>query len=116
MATIAQSVTIPERGVVKAKWETLTTTNADGAPFTTSRYSDKSVQVLGTFGAGGTLLIEGSNDGGTTWATLNDANGNALSFGAAKIEQILENVEKIRPRVSAGDGTTDLDVYIIAKG
>lgn len=97
-------------------WETLTTANADGQPFDPLTFADISIQVMGTFGAGGTLLIEGSNElVPTTWATLNDPQGNALSITAAKMEHLLEGARWIRPRVSAGDGTTDLDVHVWAR-
>jgi len=49
----------------------------------------------------------------TTYATLNDPQGNPLSIGSEKIGSVLENVTAIRPRVSAGDGTTLLDVYLL---
>jgi hypothetical protein len=78
--------------------------------------NDRSVQVTGTFGSGGTLLIEGSNDGGVTWGTLNDPQGSALSFTSSKIEAIQELTAMIRPRVSAGDGTTALAVYVLVRG
>jgi hypothetical protein len=75
--------------------------------------ADKSVQVTGTFGAGGTLVIEGTNDANpasATWFTLTDPQGNAMSFTAARLEQISEYTRWIRPRVTAGDGTTALTV------
>lgn len=75
--------------------------------------SDKTVQVTGTFGAGGSVQIEGSNDGGATWHVLNDPQGTALVFTAAKTEAILENTQLIRPNVTAGDGTTLLNVLLI---
>lgn len=86
-----------------------------GEPIDWTIFADRSVQVLGTLGAGGTVLLEGSNDGGTTWATLNDAGGSPLSMTSLKIEQVLEMTEKVRPRVSAGDGTTNLTVIIVAR-
>lgn len=86
----------------------------DGEPLNISHFADKSIQVLGTFGAGGNLRIEGSNMlDSPTYATLADAQGNALDFTAAKIEQVLESPYWIRPRVTAGDGTTALDVYVL---
>jgi hypothetical protein len=73
------------------------------------------VQVLGTFGAGGNLRVEGSNDGGTTYATLTDPQGNALDFTSAKIEQITEVCELVRARVTAGDVTTSLTVAFLLR-
>lgn len=103
----------------------------DGAPFVCPNRADKSVQVLGTFGVGGNARIEGTNKqaysitpgtsgGGTNlllpttdFAPLNDPQGNALDVAAAKIEQVLENPNAIRPRITAGDGTTSLTVIML---
>lgn len=70
---------------------------------------DRTFQVTGTFGVGGTVVIEGTNDG-TNWATLTSPNGVPLSFTAAGIGQVTEVVMQMRPRVTGGDGTTSLNV------
>lgn len=75
-------------------------------------FADRTVQVTGTFGAGGSINIEGSNDDGTTYAILTDTLGNALTFTSAGMKQITELPAWIRPRVTAGDGTTALNVYL----
>jgi hypothetical protein len=86
-----------------------------GAVFTCPHFADKSIQVIGTFGDAGAVVIEGSNDPDLSeFVTLNDAQGNPLSVTLAKLETILENVYAIRPRVSAGDGTTSLTVFLVA--
>lgn len=87
----------------------------DGQAWDTQDFRDVSVQVLGTFGAAGNLRMEGSNEvTPTNWATLADPQGNAVDITAAKIEQLLENVRWIRPRATAGDGTTALTVRLWA--
>ena len=91
----------------------------DGDPFTRSSiYSDRSVQVLGTVGAGGTVSLEGSNVTTPTvngdWFIMNDPQGNALTFTTnTSGKAVLENVRHIRPRVTAGDGTTNLTVHLL---
>lgn len=100
--------------VKKCLWETLTTTNTTGSPLAHADFADRSVQVTGTFG-GGTLTMQGSNDGGTTWASLTDPQGNAIAFTAAGKEQITELSEVIRPSLSGGNGTTDLDVSVVMR-
>jgi hypothetical protein len=77
--------------------------------------ADRTVQVSGTFGAGGTVVIEGSNDN-SVWTTLTDLGDNDLSFTAAAIEVIAEAPLYVRANVTAGDGTTDLKVNILARG
>jgi len=79
-----------------------------------ARYADKSAHVFGTFGTGGKLAVQGSNqlENITSNPTLNDAQGNVLEMLTEKIEQILENPVNIRPAVTAGDGTTNLKFYL----
>lgn len=86
-----------------------------GVPYDQSVFADKSVQITGTFGAAGSIQLEGSNDQGTTWAILNDAFGNTLVFTSAGLKQITECVEQVRPRVTAGDGTTSLNCYLFMR-
>jgi len=86
----------------------------DGSPFGSSDYSDRSVQVTGTFGATGSVSIEGSNDG-VNYVGLTDPQGNAIAITEAKIEQVSELTRYIRPRVTAGDGTTTLVVTLLAR-
>lgn len=95
-------------------WTPLTTTNSDGAPCYYTGSGDRTVQVTGTFGSGGTVVIEGTLDG-TNFATLKDAGGTALSITAAGVRSVLENVLAIRPRVTAGDGTTSLTVTLCVR-
>ena len=91
----------------------------DGNAFSEgSIYSDRSVQVLGTVGAGGTISLEGSNVTTPTvnadWFIMNDPQGNALTFTTnTSGKAVLENVRHMRPRVTAGDGTTDLTVHLL---
>lgn len=87
----------------------------DGSPWDTQDFPDWSVQISGTFGAGGTIVLEGSNQSTpTTWNTLSDPAGAALSFTAADLKQALQLTRWVRPRVTAGDGTTALVAQIYA--
>lgn len=85
----------------------------DGTPFENPGAPDRSVQVQGTFGVGGTVVLEGSNDG-TNYHTLRDPLGNNLSFTAAGLKAVMEAVRYVRPRVTAGDGTTSITVTLLA--
>lgn len=96
-----------------ATW-TLTTADPTGGALELPGASDRSIQVLGTFG-GATIAVEGSNDGGTTWAALHDPGGNAVTFTAAGINAISENVLKIRTRLSTvGVGAT-INAYLLSR-
>ena len=116
MATTNHSI-IPDPTIdtTRIKWAAVPNGNqGDGVQL--GYYADRTVQVVGTFGAGGSVTIQGSNDGGTTWATLSDQAAGALTFTSTGLRQILQLPHMIRPSVTAGDGTTALDIYIFAKG
>jgi hypothetical protein len=116
MATVTPTrMAAADQRYARVRWEGFAASADVGTEVDLSNYGDRSVQVLGNFGTGGEITIEGSNDGGTTWATLTDPQGNALVFTAAKIEAITELVHKIRPRQSAGSGA-DIDVYMFFAG
>lgn len=87
----------------------------DGQSLAFSHYADKSIQVFGTFGVGGTLRFEGSNDG-VNWAPLTDPQGNTLDFTSAKVKLVSEATAFFRPRVTGGDGTTALTAVLFMKG
>ena len=84
----------------------------DGARVEHAQYSDRSVQVVGTFG-GATLALEGSNNG-TDWAVLTDPQGNLLNITSAKIELVAEATRYVRP-VVVGGTTPSLNVHLFLK-
>lgn len=85
-----------------------------GDPLVLHGHADRSVQIEGTFGAGGSCQIEGSNDG-TNWHILHDTGLNTIVATAAKLSAVLEAVFYIRPNVTAGNGTTAITVTIYAR-
>ncbi len=78
-----------------------------GTPYELNDEADNCFSVDGTFGVGGSVTLEGSNDG-SHYYTLHDPQGNNLTFTAAGMKQILETPRYVRPHVTAGDGTTSL--------
>src|SRR5574343_578083 len=115
MAVVAYTVEVPTRGVQVITWATMA--NGDtGEPFIGARYNTKSVQITGTFGAGGSINMEGSNNSGASpaYSILSDPQGNAITKTAAALEAIQEGTYLVRPNVTAGDGTTALTVRMFA--
>lgn len=97
--------------VLEMKWEGI------GDDETTSSYecagfADKTVQVIGTVGAG-TVTIQGSNDG-TNFVALTDGIGNSLAFSAVGIKLIGENPRYIRVVTDSGS-SNDVDVIVYAR-
>ncbi len=105
------------RGSHKWEWNTLLDDDT-GAPLDADQgglsFADKTVHVKGNFSGPATIVIEGSNDG-ATWVTLTEPDGTALSFTSEGLKTILENPLEIRPHVTAGDASTDLDVFIVGR-
>lgn len=99
-------------GTVAVSWPGLNAGDT-GQPFQGHSHSDRSVQVVGTVGATGNCRIEGSNDG-VNWSTLSDPQGDALNLTGG-IFAVTEITRFIRPNVTAGDGTTDFTVILIAR-
>lgn len=114
MSVIAPTITKSGDGsCITVTWAAMA--NGDtGAPFYMSSWADRSIQVAGTFGAGGNCKFQGSNNG-TTYIVLTDPQGNALDITAAKIEAVTECVAQVQPNISAGDGTTALTVTMFAR-
>jgi hypothetical protein len=96
-------------------WANLTDGGPDsGQPVQRPALVDRTVQVTGTFGSGGTVVFEGSNDG-VNYYTLTNPLGTAISVTAAGISQVMEATAWMRPRITAGDGTTSLTVTVCAR-
>lgn len=114
MATIDFVRTRGEGATYRHIWAALQ--NGDnGAPASIPGAPDQTVQVFGTFGSGGTVIIEGSCEATpSNWFPLVDPQGNPISFTAAGGELVLELVAHVRPRVTAGDGTTSLTVLLFS--
>lgn len=113
MATVPLTRTPTQSSVAfVATWTPLATGDV-GAALPFSQYTDKSVQVFGTFD-GATLRVEGSNDG-ENWATLTDPQGNDLLITSAKIEMVTEATAHIRPFVVGGGASTSLTVCMLCK-
>lgn len=100
-------------------WTGLSQADLVGAGLHVPGLFEKSVQVLGNFGAAGTLTIEGSNvenPGANDWSPIRDPFNNFLIFSAEGIEAILEHTGWIRPIVANADGSTALTVIVAGKG
>lgn len=99
-------------GVLLVHWSGLLNGD-DGDWITVPEHSDIAVQVFGTLGAGGSLSFQGTNEIVATPlnpAILNDTRGegNPMTFTTADLRQCLEAAYRVRPIVTAGDGTTTL--------
>ncbi len=85
-----------------------------GLPVELYEYGDRSIQLNGTFGAGGSQSFEGSNDS-AIFVVLTDQANAALTSTAAMLKQVLQAARLVRPNITAGDGTTNLTVTLYAR-
>ena len=111
--SVAVTSTLVEEGVMAFEYAGIL--NAEnGNPIQGAKWPTKSVHVSGTLGVGGSVSIQGSNDG-TNWVILRDSLGVALTFTAVPgLRDVLENTQHMRAVVTAGDGTTNFKVRIVA--
>lgn len=101
-------------GVRIWEWSAMTQADNEGTSLPQPNFTDRAVQVSGTFGTA-SVSLNGTIDG-TNYHTLTDPQGNALTFTSAGIKQISEAVRELKPVLSGGNGTTDLTVTILMKG
>lgn len=105
MAVQAATI-VYDKDAALVSWAALA--NGDtGAPVELPAFPIRTVQILGAFGVGGSVTLEGSN-AGTTYTALTDTQGNAVTKTAAAIEAVQDFPKYTRPNVTAGDGTTAL--------
>jgi len=88
------------------QWNALPNGGA-GQPSLVAQWRSAFFQVTGTFGSGGSVQMEGSNDG-TNWVKLSPTALVAAGLFAAL--GVNERPRFIRPHVTAGDGTTSLNI------
>lgn len=115
MATIKPTITTLGRGdgsCVMLLWTPVTEADVCAAAEFPD-LSDKSIHVYGTFG-GSSTAIHGSNNGGSSFAALNDPSSTVIAITTEKIKQILENTQQIKPVITGGTGQT-LSVAVLVK-
>ncbi len=80
-----------------------------------TRAGDRTFHMTGTFGTGGSVTMQGSNDN-TNWFTLKDTAGSDMTYTAAGGGMACSRPRYVRPSVTAGDGTTALVCTLMIVG
>jgi len=117
MAAVTTTGSKPVSGAgdaVLATWALTTADHTGDALTGYEDYPDVTFQCLGTFG-GATVVLEGSLDGGTTYASLTDPQGNAISKTSAALEGVSEAVPRMRPRLSVVGVGASITVIVYAR-
>jgi len=105
--SVAPTVVVEVQGqAATVTWAGLTN-GATGAAQPYLAWTQASFQVSGTFGSGGSIKLQGSNDG-SNWFDLSPTPLTSAGFfgGLGANEKPLY----VRPNVTAGDATTSLTV------
>lgn len=91
--------------------------NDTGYPLYLPQHSDKTIQVRGTFGTGGKCRIEGSNmDENPEYDLLTDQQESPLEISTSSpMKFVTQNPYMMRPNIVGGDGTTNLNIYLVIK-
>ena len=94
-----------------------------GSPFEWVPGVNRCIHVAGTWGTGGHLKLQGSNLASpnaaeaaatlTDWFLLTNPQGTVIDFSANGGAEVTETPRHIRPVITAGDGTTSLNVYVV---
>ena len=114
MSTIPYTQDRLGNGSIRVSWVNLVNGDIGVAFSLGTEYPIKTVEILGTFGAGGAVTVEGANtqlSESTTFQTLSsDPSGAPFVANGSTLQNILENTIQIRPNITSGDGTTLLTV------
>ncbi|KKK95752.1 hypothetical protein LCGC14_2669650 [marine sediment metagenome] len=94
-------------------WQ-LSTSDATGDSINHPGASDRTIQFVANTAGGAIVIMEGSHDG-STWFTLTDGQGNAISFTDSGGEMIAENMLFYRPRLSVGGSGADWTVLLFSR-
>lgn len=112
-AAAATAINTEFNNLAMYSW-TITNTNDTGNGVQVPLYSDKTVQMVGTWGSTpGAISLKGSLDG-TNYEILTDADGNAITLTANGLVLVRENVLYIKPDKTTADASLDVDVTIMA--
>ena len=95
------------------KWDNLDEADTSPVSQQVPSHLKFKVKVIGSFGTGGHVKLEGSIDG-LTWDKLKDSAGSEIDFIAAGEAEVLNThvFRYIRPIITAGT-TVDVDVFLL---
>jgi hypothetical protein len=90
--------------VITFTWGPFTNNTDVGTAMGHAEYSYRTYIVTGDFASGGSVVLEGSNDG-TNWVALTNRQGTAMVFTAPGMNTSQDMPMFARPRMTAGTST-----------
>ena len=94
-----------------ATFSGLTGASGTSPPFAIGSYVNATLAIQGTFDSA-TVLLNGSNDGGTTWYALKDYLGTAVSATSNGLFILGTLPQLLQVSWSGGDSSTSLTAYL----
>lgn len=113
MTTRSASRTERDDRVVVITWEGLIGTADDGSAVGVADLIDLTVQVVGSFTTSGAVTMQGSQDGATFGALVDDT-GSDIVLTDSTVMLIRGNPLQLKPNGTAGTAA-DMDVIITGK-
>lgn len=84
------------------------------SPVNLAHWADRSIEINGTPGSGGSIAVTGGNSG-TNYFNLKDVFQNVLSSLGTGVYQINELTGYLQPVLTGGDGTTSLNLVMLCR-
>lgn len=113
--TITPTMVEKEGNCYLHTWANLLTANATGVAISLPGATERTMQAVGANWGGATLSIEGSMDGGTTYAILKNRAGTAASLTADGVLDVYSNALLIRARLTTVGVGADVDCYLLSR-
>lgn len=116
MATKTSTIETRAAATLVVTWAGLA--NGDNGAFIELPFAcSLELEAVGTFGAGGSMTLQGTNDkAAPSFGNLTAKSGTAvLAITAQGVRAANESPLVVRPAVTAGDGTTSLTAILVAK-
>jgi hypothetical protein len=113
MATRALQFVSGDRHARIYKWEGLLQ-NDDGAALQVDEFHHITIHGFGSFSGGAGLNILGSNSG-TNFAVTKKHDVGSMILTADSVETLLTEPRFIKPSITSGNGSTDIDCWVILR-
>lgn len=115
MADINPITDRPVQGVTLITWEQINNNDTGiGQLVAGTEPLAASFQAVGTFNSA-TVVLQGSNDN-TNWATVKDFTGADISLTATGLVELSTTSLYLRPSISGGGGSQDIDCFLVLRG
>jgi hypothetical protein len=112
------SITLGSVDVIAVQWGPAKFTDTF-VPVVSGSLVDHSIQVEGTFGAGTSVTLAGSNDASSNttgnYHALTDPYGTTIAITSAGIKQSTEITAWIKPIITAGDQSESLTITVAVR-